>query len=139
MQFTEHHVRTAHNTFMLQVAELGLVGLVLWLYIFYAGLKITFLAIRRYRDREDGALAHGWARALLASLLTIGVGINFLSLSYHPVVWVYLALPGAYYLAVRTHDPDFRVTFGMRDLAAVTGAATLYLVLVKAYLVYRGV
>jgi O-antigen ligase len=139
-QFGEHWVgMTAHNSFVLAAAELGFVGLVLWLCVFYVGLKIVILARRRYRDRDDRTLAHGWARALLASLCAAAAGINFLSLSSHPIVWAYLALPGAYYLAARRHDPEFRVTFGTRDLLAVTGCAILYLASLKAYLVMRGI
>jgi O-antigen ligase len=138
-QFVEHHVRTAHNTFILETAEVGLVGLVLWLGIYYTGIKIVILAVRRYRRRNDGAIAYEWARALLATLCALGVGINFLSLGYHPIVWAFLALPGAYYLAVRRHDAEFRVTFGARDLLAVTGFAILYLASVKAYLLVRGI
>jgi hypothetical protein len=138
-QFVEHHVRTAHNTFVLEAAELGLVGLVLWLGVFYTGIKIVLSAMRRYRGREDGGTAYEWARALLATLCAMGVGINFLSLGYHPIVWAFLALPGAYYFAVRRHDEEFRVAFGVRDLLVVTGLAVLYLAAVKAYLVIRGI
>jgi hypothetical protein len=134
LQFADRWGMTAHNSFMLATAELGFVGLILWLSIFYTDLKILFLAKRRYRDREDGKLAHAWARALFASLCSVGAGINFLSLSDHPVIWAYLALPGAYYIAVQRHDPEFRVAFGKRDLLAVAGAATLYLGFLKAYL-----
>jgi O-antigen ligase len=138
-QFGEHYIITAHNSFVLEAAELGLVGMVLWVGVLYTGLKIALLAIRRYRGRPDGALPCAWARALLASLCGIAVGTSFLSLGYHPVVWLFFAFPGAYYLAVRRHDPEFRVVFGARDLLAVTGFAILYLTGMMAYLKLRGV
>jgi O-antigen ligase len=138
-QFTEHHIRTAHNTFMLVLAELGLVGLVLWIGMFYVALKIVVLATRRYQDRPDGEVAYQWARALLACLCGLAVGTSFLSLAYHPVVWAIMALPGAYYLAARRHDPEFRVAFGRRDLLAVTGLTLSYVVGVTGYLILRGV
>ena len=121
-QFIEHHYLTAHNTFVLEAAELGFVGLVLWAAVLYTGFKIVVLAIRRYRGRPDATVAYVWARALLASLSGIAVGSTFLSLDYHPVVWAFMALPGAYYLAVRNHDPEFHVAFGGRDLLAITGS-----------------
>jgi hypothetical protein len=138
-QFTEHHIRTAHNTFMLLLAELGLVGLALWIGMFYVALKIVLLAAHRYRDRPDGEMAYEWARALLACLCGLAVGTSFLSLGYHPVVWAIMALPGAYYLAVRRHDPEFRVTFSLRDGLAVTGLTLSYVVGVTGYLTLRGV
>ena len=138
-QFGEHHNITAHNSFVLGAAELGLIGIVLWIGVLYTCFKIAILAIRRYRGRPEGALPCAWARSLLASLCGIVVGTNFLSLSFHPVLWAFFALSGAYYLAVRRHDPEFRVVFGARDLLAVTGFAILYLVGVVGYLKVRGV
>ncbi len=38
-QFTEHHILTAHNTFVLLLAELGLVGLALWIGMFYVAIQ----------------------------------------------------------------------------------------------------
>jgi hypothetical protein len=138
-QYAEHYGLTAHNTFVLEAGELGLVGLVLWLSVLYTGMKIVVLAKRRYRTRAGGELAYEWARALFATLCAMGVGINFLSLAYHPIIWLFLALPGAYYLAVRRHDDEFRVVFGIRDLLAVVVVAILYLGAVEAYLRVRGV
>lgn len=136
-QYGEHHDITAHNSFVLQLAELGLVGLVLWAVVLYAGSKIVVLALRRYQLTPDGWPCI-WARALLASLAGIIVGINFLSLAYHPVVWTFVGLPGAYYLTVRRHDPEFRVVFGKRDLLVVTGLVVAYCLGVRGYLLLRG-
>jgi hypothetical protein len=138
-QFMEHHIRTAHNSYMLVAAELGLIGIILWISILYTSFKIVLLALRRYRGRPDGTLACAWARALLASLCGIAAGTNFLSLGYHPMVWAFVALSGSFYLAVRRHDPEFRVAFGARDLLAVTGCVLLYLAGVAGYLKMRGV
>jgi O-antigen ligase len=138
-EFTENYVITAHNTFLLEAAELGIVGLILWSGVFYMSFKIVVSAIRRYRDREDAILAYSWARTLLACLCGITVGTMFLSLAYHPLIWMYLALTSAFYLASRQHDPEFRVVFGLRDLAFVSGFAVLWLVAVKTYLIARGI
>lgn len=137
--FVDNHYLTAHNTMVLNAAELGFVGLVLWTAIFYTGFKIVLLAIRRYRNRPEATMAYVWARALLAALSGIAVGATFLSLGYHPVVWSFVALPSAYYFTVRKHDPEFRVVFGARDLVAVTGFAVLWLAVMHGYLRMRGV
>jgi len=78
-------------------------------------LQIVVLAIRRYRGRNRRNSGYVWARALLASLSGIAVGTTFLSLGYHPVVWAFMAMPGAYYLAVRDHDPEFHVSLAARS------------------------
>jgi hypothetical protein len=136
-QYGEHHSITAHNTFVLQFAELGLIGLVLGVGILYAGVKILILARRRYQLAPSGWPCV-WARALLASQAGIIVGINFLSLLYHPVVWAFLGLPGGYYWAVRRHDPDFRVAFGKRDLLIVTALVVVYCAGLRGYLLLKG-
>jgi O-antigen ligase len=136
--FVEHFYITAHNTFVLAAAELGFVGLVLWTSVLYTDFKIVVTAMRRYQGHPEASVAYLWARALLASLCGIAVGATFLSLAYHPVVWAFMALPGAYYLAARNHDPEFRVTFGVRDLLAVTGGAILWLAILQGYLRARG-
>jgi len=48
-------------------------------------------------------------------------------------------MPGAYYLAVRDHDPEFHVSFGGRDLTAIMGIAVLWLAVLHGYLRVRGV
>jgi hypothetical protein len=137
-QFVENYYITAHNTFVLEATELGLVGMILWVGVLYTGFKIVVLALRRYRGRADSAVPYEWARALRASLCGIAVGTNFLSLAYHPVIWVYFALPGAFYLATRRHDPEFRVSFGRRDLLAVTGFSIVWLIGIRMYLAAKG-
>jgi hypothetical protein len=138
-QFSENYYITAHNSFVLEASELGLVGMILWVGVLYTSFKIVVLALRRYQGLDDGAVPYEWARALRASLCGIVVGTNFLSLAYHPVIWVYFALPGAFYLATRRHDPEFRVTFGRRDLLAVSGFSIVWLIGIKMYLVAKGV
>jgi hypothetical protein len=138
-QFVENYYITAHNTFVLEATELGLVGMILWVGVLYTSFKIVVLALRRYRGRADGVVPYEWARALRASLCGIAVGTNFLSLGYHPVIWVYFALPGAFYLAARRHDPEFRVSFGWRDLLAVTGFSIVWLIGIRLYLAVKGV
>jgi O-antigen ligase len=137
-QFVENHYITAHNTFVLEAAELGFVGLILWVGVFYTSFKIVVVAVRRYRGRADGAVPYAWARALLASLCAIAIGSSFLSLAYHPIIWTFLALPGAFYLSARRHDPEYRVVFGARDLLGVAGFSILWLAGLRVYLALRG-
>lgn len=137
-QFIEHHGLTAHNTFVLVAAEQGLVGLILWVGVLYSGFKIAVLALRRYRGSDETTLPYAWARILLATLVGVTIGANLLSLAYHPVIWVFLALPGAFHMAVRRHDPKFRVAFGVRDLLVVTILSIVCLAGIKGYLAARG-
>jgi O-antigen ligase len=117
-QFGEYHYLTAHNSYLLALAELGFPGMVLFSTIVYLSVKIPVLALRR--TAPSGAeTVRPWATALLAAFAGLGVGMFFLSFAYHYVLWIYLGLSGALYSAIRTHDPAFRVPFRWTELAVV--------------------
>jgi O-antigen ligase len=118
-QFVEHHTQTAHNSFLLAAAELGLPGMICWSVIVYLSTKIPLRALATLP--AERAAERTWAMALLASLLGLWVGSFFLSFCYHPVLWIYVGLAGAYAAAMRTHDPDWRVDLGWRDLGIIVG------------------
>lgn len=122
-RFGEYHSLTAHNSYLLALAELGLPGLALFTAIVWLSAKIPIRVLQSFPERFavlDGTLlARRWAMALLAAFAGLAVGIFFLSFAYHYVLWIYLGLSAALYSAVRTHVPDFRVRFGMGDVLLV--------------------
>jgi O-antigen ligase len=120
-QFTEHHYLTAHNSFVLCLAELGPLGLFLWTAVVYLCLK-TALSVERYaRSNLQASDLRPWAAALVGSWAATAVSAFFLSLSYHPVLWVFVGLSAALHAAVRRHDPAWRVHLGWRDAALIGG------------------
>lgn len=126
-QFLEHHGQTAHNSFILVAAELGLPGLLLWTAIVYIAVKIPLAALRA----DLPPVAKSWALALLASMAGLLVGSLFLSFAYKDVFWIFIGLTGVLYQAIQRHDRGFRVEFGLRDLgilALVDGALLVALV-----------
>jgi len=135
-QFNEYHYKTAHNSYLLTLAELGLPGMLLFSVIVYLSAKIPFVVLNRI-DRNDEAArpARAWAMALLAAFAGLAVGIFFLSFAYHYVLWIYIGLAGALYSAVRRHDPSIRVVLGVRDFAFV--AATNLVMIVAIYFYTR--
>lgn len=124
-RFVDYHYMTAHNSYLLTLAELGLPGMLLFTAILYVSAKIPIEVLRRFpRPRrgepdDDAAVARRWATAYLAAFAGLVVGIFFLSFSYHYVLWIYLGLAGALYSAVRSHAPWFRVRLRFVDLLAV--------------------
>jgi O-antigen ligase len=143
-QFGEYHYLTAHNSYLLAAAELGLPGLALFSIVLYLSVKIPLLVYRRYRT--GAALAIGdasvvdrahvarvWSMALLASYAGLLLGIFFLSFVYHPVLWIYIGLSAALYLAVKRHDASFEVRFTWRDLVLVAAADAAILGLIFIY------
>jgi O-antigen ligase len=140
-QFTEHNYMTAHNSYLLALAELGLPGILVFSIILYMSAKIPFVILRDVRAtpvESGGALAGAsiarpWAMALIAAFAGLAVGIFFLSFTYHYVLWIYIGLAGALYSAVRTHHPSLHVRFGARDLAFVAALDVAVVVLAYAY------
>jgi hypothetical protein len=132
-QFTEHHYLTAHNSFVLAPAELGTPGAVIWMAPIYLSLKIVWRVLRDFRSDPDAAPARIWAMALLASMVGLIVGVFFLSFCYHYVLWVYLGLVGAFYSAVRTHAPNWRVRLNWLDLVVLVLASVGLSVVILLY------
>ncbi len=128
-QFTEHHYLTAHNSFILASAELGIPGMLLWSSIVYVAMKIPVQAMRAGLP----PVARSWAVALLASMAGLVVGSMFLSFTYKDVFWIYVGLTGVLYQAIRRHDPSFQVTFGVRDLGLVALIDVALLVTLVGY------
>jgi hypothetical protein len=132
-QFNEYHYKTAHNSYLLTLAELGFPGMVLFSIVVYLSAKIPFVVLSRTDGNDEAARpARAWAMALLAAFAGLTVGIFFLSFAYHYVLWIYIGLAGALYSAVRRHDPSIRVSMGVWDIAIVAGTnllmiATIYL------------
>jgi O-antigen ligase len=138
-QFVEHHYLTAHNAYVLALAEIGLVGYLLWAAVLYLSVKILVEAIRRYQGVPEAGIALAWGLALLASMAGLCVGVFFLSFAWHMVFWIYIGLVGAYYSAVRTHDPEFRVRMTGTDWLILVGISTCVLTLLRVYLRLKGV
>lgn len=137
--FGEHHFLTAHNSFVLTLAELGFVGMFLFSSILYLSMKMLIVGLRDLQHVPGSAAVQVWGMALLASLSGILFQINTLSFAYHSVLWLFLGLVGAWYSAIRHHVPDFRVRFGWIDFVLVgAGCVTYAFVLLPVFLRYKG-
>jgi hypothetical protein len=137
-QFTEYHYITAHNSFVLPAAEMGTVGLLLFVGLYYLSFKVVLTGMRRYRQVPEAAVAYLWGRGLLAALCGMVAGTFFLSLTYHPVIWLFFGLTGAYALAVRRHDPQWSLHLGRRDFYAVLGISAGLIVGLQVYTGLKG-
>lgn len=115
-QFTEYHYLTAHNSVVLAAAELGAIGLFLWVAVVYVSMKIP---LRAYFEHPDDTSVRHWALALIAALTAMLTGAFFLSFTYRYMLWCYLALCGALFCAVKERHPSWRVRFGFTDLLLV--------------------
>ena len=138
-QFGEHHFMTAHNSYVLALAELGFVGLVLFVAVLFVSVKTLVVGLRDLAHTPGAAAVQVWGMALIASLCGILFQINTLSFAYHSVLWLFLGLVGAWASAIRTHVPTFRVRLGGLDLAAiVAGCLAFTFVVLPVFLRWKG-
>lgn len=138
-QFSEHHYMTAHNSYVLALAELGFIGLVLFICLLYLTVKTLVLGVIQLEHVPGARPAQVWAMALLSSFAGMLFAINTLSFSYHTVLWIFLGLGGAWVSMVRHHKPDFDVRITSRDLAAiVAGCAAFTFVVLPLFLRFKG-
>lgn len=110
--FTEYNDLTAHNSFVLVLAETGFVGYILWLaFVSYAFLMM--LAVLRYKpgtaagpeQTNDWRGECGIAFTLLLSLCGLFTSAFFLSRSYTVVMYLLIAVVVGYYMGVRQRFP----------------------------------
>jgi hypothetical protein len=125
-QFVEHHYLTAHNSFVLALAELGFVGMFLFVCVIYVSAKTLIVGVRQLGRIPGAHVAEVWGMALLAAFAGIVFQINTLSFTFHSVLWIVLGLIGAWTGAVRHHQPDFSVRLTWRDLGIILVACGLY-------------
>jgi hypothetical protein len=137
-QFTEHHWLTAHSAFVLTVAELGPMGLILWIASVFQAVRTPIAVYRALAGRPEAAAARAWAVGILAALVATLVSAAFLSIPHHPLLWLVIGMTGALEGAVRAHEPTFTVRFGLRQFLASCGMAFLFVAAVYLYLRSKG-
>ncbi len=117
--FSQHHFMTAHNSYVLTLAELGIIGFFLFTCLLYVSIKVLWRGVRELEDVPGAEVARTWGLTLLAGFIGMCFSISTLSFAYHTVLWIFLGLAGAYGSAVRHHKPDFEVKLTGRDLLGV--------------------
>lgn len=134
-RFTDYHVRTAHNTLLLVIAETGLSGMCVFIALFgYAYLMMREAGFRRKPpdpEAPDGDFLaeKATSRALFYSLIGFMAAGFFLSRSYVIFPYVLLGMISGYYAYLRTKDPSLR---GFRLSADIIKWMVLSVVIVLA-------
>ncbi|HTJ42783.1 MAG TPA: O-antigen ligase family protein [Kofleriaceae bacterium] len=138
-QFGEYFFLTAHNSYVLTLAELGMVGQVLFVSLLFLNFKMLWIGIRDLSSVPGAEAARTWGLALFAALCAITFQIFTLSFAYHPMLWIFFGFCGAWASAVRRHRPDFTVKLVFRDVVMIVIACLVFTFLVlPLYLRYKG-
>ncbi len=99
--FTDHHELTAHNSFVLCLSELGLIGSFLWLGLLVACVLHLQESSRRCAATEEHETGR-WARAMRLSLYTTLATCWFLSRTYSVPLYLLLGMTAT--LSAQTVD-----------------------------------
>jgi O-Antigen ligase len=137
-QYVTHSSGTAHDSFVLTPAELGLIGMATWMMVFWLSFKIVLTALKVCADDKDREAAT-WGMAVLAMLSGLAVGVAFLSFNYHYVLWTVFGVAGAYHRSVLTRHPEATVRGTFRDLVLVTGGNLALLAFIYTYTSIKGI
>ena len=143
--FTEYNELTAHNSFVLVLAETGFVGFVTWLAFVGYGFWMMLTIIRHVRvPGNDPKVEAEWAMekqmalTLLLSLCGLFAAAFFLSRSYMVVLYLIAAMVAGHYIGARKRWPElpfFRLSDGgWRWVPAAAGSVAALFVLVAVLL-----
>jgi O-antigen ligase len=116
-EHTSNHM-TAHNSYVLAAAELGLPGSLLWMMLVYTSVKIPFVVAIRPPTEMDPRL-RSFALALVVSFAGILVGVFFLSFCYKALLFIFFGLSGALYGAAKKANPRFDVGVSFKEIGRV--------------------
>ncbi len=137
-QYLKHHHLTTHNSYVLVLAEIGIVGTFLWLVLLYMTVKIAFKSWLHYRDRRGERIVDIWSTALVSSMGGMAIGIFFLSFYSHFVLWILLGINGAYNAAIEGHDPNWKMSFTVSDRTLLIGGAIAMPIVLKIFIMVMG-
>jgi putative inorganic carbon (hco3(-)) transporter len=111
--FTDHHYLTAHNSFVLCFAELGLLGYFAWLGL----IVLTFKGLGQgYRATQAGTPERDLVVLLRAALIAFLTCAWFLSRTYSPGLFLLLGVCIAAWFVVRETDPQARKLYDEQAL-----------------------
>jgi len=87
-----HGLSNMHNYFMQVLVELGIIGFLIFLYLFYSAFKSGWLLYRTSDDNFDKGLGLGFCGCILASFICNIFGDRWSFISMQGYLWVIWAL-----------------------------------------------
>jgi O-antigen ligase len=135
-QFSDFHTLTAHNSFVLVLAETGIIGFTIWIAFLAYCYRMIFAVLRGPSAAVPGGVTEddrNMAATLLLSLSGCMVAAFFLSRTYIVVIYLLAGLIVGFYLEARRRVPALpRFPLGndllMWPFVGIAGAVGLYVV-----------
>ncbi len=121
MRFTEHHSHTAHNSFVLVLAECGLVGAVIWVSLFFCAFRD--IKLMRNLPRPPPYL-DPMLDSLKGAFLGWLVSAYFLSQTFKPLPYILMGVLVAGMNVLAREGYDVRHHWGIRQ-TMMSGVVTL--------------
>ncbi len=128
---------TAHNSYVLEAAEVGLPGMWLWALIVYTSIKIPYVVGFRSPAGLDPRIK-GLGNGLFVAYCGMLVGIFFLSFAYHSVLWTFFGLSGGLYGVARRNDPTFEIKLSQKEIIGVCVSCVVFLIALFGWLKVKG-
>ncbi|MET0330176.1 MAG: O-antigen ligase family protein [Dyella sp.] len=143
--FTQYNELTAHNSFVLVLAETGFIGFLIWMaFVGYCFWMLAAVLRHKLESAGDAERTKQWqderaiALTLLLSLCGMFAAAFFLSRSYMIVLYLAAALVVGYYIGARRRYPELPnlrlVEGGWRWVPATMGSIAALFVLVAVLL-----
>lgn len=113
--FIEHHYKTAHNSWVLAYAELGLIGFYFWILVIFGSLHMAYHFMSLPKQPEAARVANEAslrdealiAATLFYSMVAAYVSAFFLSRTYSFLIYLLCGLCAASYFRMQDKYPDF--------------------------------
>ncbi len=122
-QFVEHHYLTAHNSYVLVMAELGILGYIFWLTSIALSLSMLItifnLSKEKYKDNPELLLDILFAKCLFFSFVGFMTTAFFLSRSYIIYLYVFIGFVSALYFRVLQSAPEISVVTNPKNMTSL--------------------
>jgi O-antigen ligase len=133
--YTEHHFRTAHNSYLLCAAELGIIGLFPWIMLLYLSMKnLSFISKEAVvRDMRSFVL---YVDAVRYGIIAYAASAVFLSRTYSELLFILLGLTTAItFMFVKKTGERFKLV-EKTDWIATFAITVCGLIFMKVFLIW---
>lgn len=134
-RFTDFHYKTAHNSFILCAAELGLFGYVAFLLMIYLSIKNLYFVSKNAVGAKFGHLAR-YADAVMLGLIALLAAAIFLSRTYNELIYILFGLAAAITKLFTKIDGGRYELMHRRDLVTGLGMAIGSIIFFKIFLIW---